>query len=160
MELNPTVDSFLPFISECVIYDLLGFSRPRQICFAKCVNCEASRGFLNTTMYCAFKLMVRLSLYFGKRFCTRYMTDVFEWWLFLVKRSVTRPSVSAIRSSNTTTLRLLVSKTVGNPCLVCRDSRTLTAIHRNITWRVWVLDWSWRVHSVVSVQRKLFFHNP
>ena len=31
LELNPTVDSFFPFISECVIRDLLGFSRPRQL---------------------------------------------------------------------------------------------------------------------------------
>ena len=30
MELNHTVDSFCPFISECVIRDLLGFSRPGQ----------------------------------------------------------------------------------------------------------------------------------
>ena len=33
-------------------------------------------------MYCEFKLMVRLSLFFGNRFCTRYMTEVLQWWLF------------------------------------------------------------------------------
>ena len=29
------------------------------------------------------------------------MTDVLEWWLFFVNRFVTRPSVSAMRSSST-----------------------------------------------------------
>ena len=48
------------------------------IYFAKFVICDGPRGFLNATMDRAFKLMVRLSLCLGKRFLTRYMTDVFE----------------------------------------------------------------------------------
>ena len=64
--------------------------RPGYICRAKVVICDASRGFLNTTMYCEFRLMVRLSLFLGNRFCTRYSTDVFLWWLFLVNKVVTR----------------------------------------------------------------------
>ena len=42
------------------------------------------------------------------------MTDVLQWWLFFVKRFVTRSSVSAMRSSITTMLRLLASKEVGS----------------------------------------------
>ena len=98
----------------------MNLTRPGYICFAKLVICDASRGFLNTTMYCVFRLIVRLSLFHENRFCTRQITDVLEWWLFLVNRSVTRPSVSAIRSSNTTTLRLPASKDVGNPSCSCR----------------------------------------
>ena len=110
--------------------------RPGYICLANVVICGTSRGFLNTTMYWEFKLIVRLSLFFGNRFCTRYMTDVLQWWLFFVKRFVTRSSVSAMRSSSTTMLRLLASKEVGSPSSrswVCPDSRTLTAVPRNTT---------------------------
>ena len=54
------------------------------------------------------------------------MTDVLQWWLFFVKRFVTRSSVSAMRSSITTMLRLLASKEVGSP--------SSSKLFRNISW--------------------------
>ena len=33
-------------------------------------------------MYYEFNLMVRLSLFFGNRFCTRYMMEVLQWGFF------------------------------------------------------------------------------
>ena len=91
-----------------------------RFCLANVVICDTSRGLLNTTMYCEFKLMVRLFLFFENRFCTRYKTDVLQWWFFFVKRFVTRSSVSAMSSSSTTMLRLLASKEVGSASSRCK----------------------------------------
>ena len=78
---------------------------------ANVVICDPSREFLNAIMYCDFKLMVRLSLFFlGNKSCKRFMPDVLHWWILFVKRFVTSSSISAMRSSSTMMLRLLASK--------------------------------------------------
>ena len=65
---------------------------------------------LKNIMYCAFILMVRLSLPFGNKCWTKYNTYVLQWWLFFVNRLVTLSFVSYIRSSITTKFLVLGSK--------------------------------------------------
>ena len=43
------------------------------ICLANVVISDTSRGFLNTTMYCEFKLMIRLSSFFLETGFARYI---------------------------------------------------------------------------------------
>ena len=86
------------------------FTPPGYICLAKLTTCLLSRGSIKTIMYCAFILMVRLSLPFGNKCCTKPTTYVLQWWHFFVNRLVTLSSVSDIRSSITTKFLVLGSK--------------------------------------------------
>ena len=91
---------------------------PGKTCLSRWVTWKASRGFLNSTMWVAFKLMVRCEGVRSNMFCTRYITEVSMWWDFLVNQASISSEWEDWRSSTISRVPGFVLRSFGGPPLM------------------------------------------